>query len=97
MIQKEFHTHTCAFCDGEKLSLVMDFGEVALAGSFLKKEQFIAGPKFPLKVYFCNDCYAVQVVNKVPPDLLFKDYFYFSSSIGTLCEHFRHYETVKYS
>lgn len=93
MISNTPHTHTCAFCDGLKLSLVMDFGEVALAGSFLKKEQIIAEQKFPLKVCFCNDCYAVQVVNKVPPDILFKDYFYFSSSIGTLCEHFSNYAT----
>lgn len=85
--------HTCAFCDGKKLLLVIDFGEVALAGGFLKKEQFKAEQKFPLKVYFCNDCYAVQVVNKVPPDQLFKNYFYFSSSIKTLREHFHAYAT----
>lgn len=66
----------------------MDFGQVALAGGFLKQEQFAAERKFPLRVYFCNDCYAVQVVDKIPPDVLFQNYFYFSSSIGTLREHF---------
>ena len=73
------------------MSLVMDFGHVALAGGFLKPEQFDKERKFPLRVYFCNDCYAVQVVDKVPADVLFHNYFYFSSSIGTLREHFRSY------
>ncbi len=84
-------SHVCAFCDGTRLSLVMDFGKVALAGGFLKAEQFPAERKFPLRVYFCNECFAVQVVDKVPPDVLFHNYFYFSSSIGTLRDHFREY------
>lgn len=69
----------------------MDFGQVALAGGFLKEEQFASERKFPLRVYFCDDCYSVQVVDKVPPDVLFHNYFYFSSSIGTLRDHFRGY------
>jgi methylation protein EvaC len=69
----------------------MDFGEVALAGAFLKQEQFAGERKFPLRVYFCDECFAVQVVDKVPPDILFHNYFYFSSSIGTLRDHFREY------
>jgi SAM-dependent methyltransferase len=73
------------------MSLVMDFGHVALAGGFLKPEQFAQEQKFPLRVYFCHDCYAVQVVDKVPADTLFRNYFYFSSSISTLCEHFCSY------
>lgn len=89
--QAQAMTHACAFCDSERLSLVMDFGEVALAGGFLKQEQFASERKFPLRVYYCNECFAVQVVDKVPPDVLFENYFYFSSSIGTLRDHFREY------
>ncbi len=91
MNNQQSHSHTCAFCDSNNLSLVMDFGQVALAGGFLKQEQFADEQKFPLRVYYCNDCYAVQVVDKVPPSLLFYNYFYFSSSIGTLRDHFRVY------
>jgi methylation protein EvaC len=70
---------------------VMDFGKVALAGAFLKPEQFAKEKTFPLRLYVCNECHAVQVIDKVPPDVLFHDYFYFSSSIGTLRDHFRSY------
>lgn len=69
----------------------MDFGRVALAGGFLESEQFENEQKYPLRLFFCDDCCAVQVVDKVSADVLFQDYFYFSSSIGTLREHFRNY------
>ena len=84
-------TYSCSFCDSQRMKIVIDFGEVSLAGGFLRPEQFATEKKFPLQVYFCEDCYAVQVVNKVQSDILFKNYFYFSSSINTLSEHFRHY------
>jgi methylation protein EvaC len=44
-----------------------------------------------MRLHFCRDCYAVQVTDKVPPDVMFRDYFYFSSSIGTLRDHFKQY------
>ena len=81
----------CAFCKGTDLSLIMDFGEVALAGGFLKPEDFKDEQKFPMRVCFCNDCFAVQVVDIIAPDTLFQDYFYFSSSIETLRDHFLSY------
>jgi methylation protein EvaC len=81
----------CSFCDSRRLELVMDFGEVGLAGAFLKPEQFAAERTFPMRLHFCKHCYAVQLTDKVPADIMFKDYFYFSSSIGTLRDHFREY------
>jgi methylation protein EvaC len=81
----------CSFCNGKRLRLVMDFGKVGLAGAFLKPEQFAAERTFPLRLHFCEDCCAVQVTDKVPADVMFKDYFYFSSSIGTLRDHFNKY------
>ena len=75
----------------------MDFGEVALAGGFLKPAQFADEAFYPLHLCFCPDCCAVQVIEKVSAEILFADYFYFSSSIRTLREHFARYaaETVE--
>ncbi|MET4245525.1 class I SAM-dependent methyltransferase [Bradyrhizobium sp. RT10b] len=83
----------CAFCEAEGLVEVIDFGDVALAGGFLKEEAFARESKFRLRVCFCPSCYAVQVPDKVDPNLLFADYFYFSSAIRTLREHFNDYAT----
>jgi SAM-dependent methyltransferase len=81
----------CRICDSKRLGLVMDFGEVGLAGAFLKPEQFAAERTFPMRLRFCKDCCAVQVTDQVPADIMFQNYFYFSSSIGTLREHFERY------
>jgi methylation protein EvaC len=81
----------CSFCDSKSMSSVIDFGEVALAGAFLKPEQFADELRYRLRLYFCNDCFAVQVVDKVSASVLFKNYFYFSSEIRTLREHFLSY------
>ena len=70
---------------------IMDFGEVALAGGFLRSNQFAEESYYPLRLFFCHDCNAVQVIDKVSADVLFKDYFYFSSSIQTLRDHFSDY------
>ena len=91
MSNLSINSFCCAFCDAKKLSKVIDFGSVALAGGFLRSEDFAAERLYPLRVYFCENCYAVQVVDVIPADVLFNNYFYFSSSIGTLCEHFKQY------
>jgi SAM-dependent methyltransferase len=81
---------TCAFCHNA-LEPIMNFGEVALAGAFLKPSQFASERKYPLRLAFCRKCYAVQVPDVVDAEVLFRDYFYFSSAIGTLRRHFEEY------
>ena len=82
---------SCSFCSSSNMELIMDFGTVALAGAFLKTKEFNNEKKYTMRICFCKDCYAVQVVDKIEPDILFKDYFYFSSSIKTLSDHFVDY------
>ena len=81
----------CSFCDSSAMSEIMDFGNVALAGGFLRPEHFADEETYPLRLYFCRECFAVQLIDKVSAKLLFEDYFYFSSSIRTLREHFGEY------
>ena len=79
----------CAFCENQSLDLVMDFGKNALAGGFLSKDQFSSEKFYPMRLCFCSNCFAVQIIDQIEPDELFTDYFYFSSSIGTLSSHFQ--------
>jgi methylation protein EvaC len=85
------HMACCSFCDSTRMSEIIDFGKVALAGGFLRSDQFAEESYYPLRLFFCSDCFAVQVIDKVDAEVLFKDYFYFSSSIKTLREHFSEY------
>lgn len=83
----------CSFCNSTAMIEIMNFGDVALAGGFLMPDQFADESYYPLRLHFCCDCYAVQVIDKVSAEVLFKDYFYFSSSIRTLQDHFVDYAT----
>jgi len=84
-------SNICSFCNSALMDQIMDFGDVALAGAFLTEKQFNSERLYPLRLYFCQDCCAVQIADKVEPSLMFSDYFYFSSSIKTLREHFIEY------
>jgi len=78
---------SCRFCESNNLVKVLDFGVVPLAGGFLKKSEFQNEKFYPLELNFCKDCYLLQVSNVIPAEVLFKNYFYFSSAIKTLVEH----------
>lgn len=81
----------CAFCGSHKLTEVIDFGEVAVAGAFLKKADIPNEKKYPLEVVFCTKCYVVQVKDHIDPEELFSQDYYFSSAIKTLQDHFSKY------
>ena len=71
----EVRSPRCSFCDSSDMSQIMDFGEVALAGGFLKPAQFDDEKTYPLRLYFCGQCFAVQVVDKVSADVLLRIIF----------------------
>jgi len=83
--------YSCKFCSSADLTLIIDFGNVALAGAFLKPDQFAEEEKYPLQICFCNNCFLLQIINSVSPEILFRNYFYYSSAIATLREHFKAY------
>lgn len=82
--------HRCAFCQSET-DEVLDFGRVALAGAFIKCDGIPGEKKYPLRLMFCQTCFAVQVADPVGAETLFRDYFYFSSQIDAVRRHFKGY------
>jgi methylation protein EvaC len=80
----------CSFCDCNLENPFLSLGSMELAGAF-KKNQYIIQRKYPLDLTFCTNCFGVEVVEKISPEELFHDYFYFSSTIKTLVEHFEKY------
>lgn len=80
----------CPLCEG-KPSEILDFGDVALAGAFLRPGQFSAEKKYRLRFGFCETCFTAQVMDPAPRDAMFRDYFYRSSAIKTLRDHFKAY------
>jgi len=81
---------SCRFCKSPNVVPVINLGLMPLAGGFIKikKNQTATENFYPLELNFCKDCFLLQVNISINPDMLFKNYFYFSSSIKTLVDHF---------
>src|SRR5208337_1560577 len=78
----------CRFCNSDHTRLFLDLGETALANSFLAREDLgKPEPRLPLKVYFCEDCGLVQIGHVEPPENLFKNYIYFTSTSDLVHRH----------
>ena len=81
----------CSSCKNTKYFEVMNFGKVALAGAFIKRNQVNREKKYKMTLVFCNSCKLLQIKEKIKPKVLFENYFYFSSFIKTLSKHFKQY------
>ena len=79
----------CRFCNGKNIHRILNLGNMPLAGGFLKDpSDFRKEKRYPLELYFCKDCLLVQVNTVINKNILFKNYYYSSSSINTLIKHF---------
>jgi len=64
---------------------VIDLGRMPLANGLLTKQQLKKKePSFPLVLAFCPRCSLVQITETVPPEILFRQYPYFSSFSETM-------------
>ncbi|MCX9014406.1 MAG: class I SAM-dependent methyltransferase [Candidatus Methanoperedens sp.] len=79
----------CRFCDNTNVKRFLELGEMPLANAFLTGDEVndIKEPRFPLDVFFCDDCGLVQIGHVVPPQDIFKDYIYFSSTSDAVHKH----------
>lgn len=79
----------CRFCDKKDVFKFLELGTMALANSFLTREELstIKEPAYPLDVFFCEQCGLVQIGHVVPPDALFSNYIYFSATSDLVHKH----------
>ena len=76
----------CRACNSARLDPVLSLGNMPLANSLLDS----AGdnePRYPLEVVRCEQCTLVQITETVPPEVLFREYGYFSSFSDTFVAH----------
>ncbi len=66
----------------------MSLGRTPLANRLLTDAQLHEPePTWPLDLAWCADCSLVQITETVPPEILFRDYAYFSSFSDTMVSH----------
>jgi SAM-dependent methyltransferase len=80
----------CRSCGRDGLELILSLGRTPLANALLTHEQLDRPePTYPLDLVFCPHCTLVQITETVPPDILFREYVYFSSFSDTMLRHAR--------
>lgn len=80
----------CRSCGEASLEPVLSLGQTPLANSLLREEDLgKPEPRFPLELVFCSSCTLVQITETVPPEVLFREYLYFSSFSDTMLAHAR--------
>ena len=78
----------CRGCDQGPLQGVLSLGKMPLANALRTAEQLGAPePRYPLDLARCGACALVQITETVPPEILFKDYLYFSSYSDAMTRH----------
>lgn len=74
----------CRACGQSNLKEILSLGNTPLANALLTAGELKHPEKtYPLDLVFCPDCTLVQITETVPPEELFRDYFYFSSFSDT--------------
>ena len=81
----------CRSCGGIELKRFLDLGIAPLADRLPTERQLLEPePRYPLEVAYCGKCSLMQILETVPPEVLFCDeYPYFSSFSDALLKHSR--------
>jgi len=80
----------CRACEKEGLLPVLDLGKTPLANALPTPDDVAKGAPeetFPLDLVFCPHCSLLQITETVPPEILFRNYLYFSSFSDQMVRH----------
>jgi len=90
---KKFHeVKQCRICSGKNLEMILDLGIQSPANSLIEQNELNSPePKFPLRLFWCSDCFLVQLLDVVNKEHLFKHYLYMTSASKPIVKHFTKY------
>jgi SAM-dependent methyltransferase len=80
----------CRSCGAGELTLVLSLGDMPLANALLTAADLgRPEPRYPLDLVVCTGCSLVQITETVSPEVLFREYLYFSSVSEGALKHAR--------
>ena len=84
------HDVACRLCGQVGLNPILSLGNTPLANALLREDQLAyTETTWPLELAWCPDCSLAQITETVPPEVLFREYSYFSSFSDTMVAHAR--------
>ncbi len=92
LASEKYRKATCRYCASPLKDAFLELGTMPLANSYLSPNQ-VQADEFtcPLSLTYCQLCHLVQLTHVVPPDLMFSNYLYVSSTTKTFQTHFAEY------
>ena len=92
MKQHYTHRRSCRLCNDTNVRCVFQLESTPPANAFVKKED-ITKPQsiYPLKMYFCEKCFHLQLLDILDPHELFENYVYVSGTSPLFVKHFERY------
>jgi len=84
----------CRACGSSHLRLGLDLGRLPLANSFLSRQRAMDAtpdPLYPLRVFRCENCGLIQLLDVVDKKEMFDDYVFLTSTARTTVLHFDRY------
>jgi len=93
MLKKIFYKRTtCRICNSKRLSLVYRNRPSPIGEAFLKKKRNILTQKnYPINLYICKKCGLVQLLDIINPNVVYKNYLYYTKTSIDLKNHFKEY------
>jgi len=86
------HRSNCRLCGSASLTKVFSLTPTPPANAFVSKENLnTPQPTSPLKLYFCETCFHLQLLDFIDPNDLFRSYIYVSSTSPNFVKHFKDY------
>ena len=79
-------------CGSRHLSLILQLEPTPPANAFVTSDDLDRPQeRFPLDVFFCEECAHVQLLDVIDPHALFEDYVYVSGTSPVFRKHFENY------
>ena len=92
MLKSLVRKDTCRLCKSSNLILVININPSPIADDYVKEEDLDkVQDLYPLDLFLCENCGHIQNIYVVNPDLLFRDYTFFTSNFKGLVKHFKLY------
>lgn len=87
--------HDCRLCHSSNVEKVLSLASTPPANELLvSAEDAKTQEVFPLDLYFCNDCFHLQLLDIVNAERLFSHYVYVSGTAPSFRKHFQDYAAL---
>lgn len=93
-MKNSYFRDNCRLCLSRRVEKVVQLEPIPLAEKYVDATQLDSPTElYPVDLYMCLDCAHVQILDVIDPEVLWKDYTYYSGQTRGIVEHFEQFAT----